>query len=288
MGENIISKLKTNINFLTNVERKIAQQIVNNPQEFITYSMYDLTKEADVSQGSIINFSKKFANGGFPELKLKIASSISAHSESSPEFTEAKDTAKNTFLKNVNLCNTAFKLTNEANTEEVLARVCNKISKAKKVEIYGVFRSAAVATDFCYQLLPLGIPAAFVSDILTCAMSAAMLDEKSLVIAISSSGKTKDIIDAVKNAKANGVYVVSITSNINSPLAKISDDVLISSAGGNSYGNSPAEIRYSQLMLTDTICAYIRSRADEESRELYMKLREILGSHSVEEGENEY
>jgi DNA-binding MurR/RpiR family transcriptional regulator len=84
------------------------------------------------------------------------------------------------------------------------------------------------------------------------------------------------------------VYVVSITSNINSPLAKISDDVLISSAGGNSYGNSPAEIRYSQLMLTDTICAYIRSRADEESRELYMKLREILGSHSVEEGENEY
>ena len=61
MAENIISKLKTNINFLTNVEKKIAALIIENPGEFITYSMHELVKKADVSQGSIINFSKKKA-----------------------------------------------------------------------------------------------------------------------------------------------------------------------------------------------------------------------------------
>ena len=69
MSENIISQLKTNVNFLTNTEKKIAKLIIQNPEKFITYSMPELTVEAGVSQGSIINFSKKFAHGGFPDLK---------------------------------------------------------------------------------------------------------------------------------------------------------------------------------------------------------------------------
>ena len=198
-----------------------------------------------------------------------------------------EDTLKEALNKNISSCETAFELTDEANSEAVLESVTTKLLNAKKVEIYGVFRSAAVATDFCYQLLQLGVSASFVSDILTCSISASMLDENALVIAISSSGRTKDIIDAVKNAKANNVPVVSVTSNINSPLAKLSDDVLIASSSGNSIYSSSTEIRMSQLLLTDTICSYIRSRIDEKGKKRYAKLRKILNSHNVEEGENE-
>ncbi|MEE1224211.1 MAG: MurR/RpiR family transcriptional regulator [Clostridia bacterium] len=287
MAENIISKLKTNINFLTNVEKKIAALIIENPGEFITYSMHELVKKADVSQGSIINFSKKFVNGGFPELKLKIASDISKNGVEAFDIVNSTDSAKEVLRKNIQSCNMAFQFTDEANSEEVLLRVTEKILKAKKVEIYGVFRSAAVASDLYYQLLQLGIPASFVSDILTCSVSAQMLDKNSLVIAVSASGNTKDVVDAVRNAKENNAYVVALTSNINSPLAKMSDDVLIASAGGNSFSSSPTEIRMSQHLLNDTICAYIRSRIDGKNKERYIKLRNILNSHSVEEGEYE-
>ena len=57
MIENILSYLKTNINFLTNSEKKIAKLIIENPKRFITLSMSELSKESEVSQGSIINFS---------------------------------------------------------------------------------------------------------------------------------------------------------------------------------------------------------------------------------------
>ena len=155
------------------------------------------------------------------------------------------------------------------------------ILSAKKVEIYGVFRSAVVATDFYYQLLPLGIPASFVSDVLTCAVSASMLGDDSLVIAVSSSGQTQDVIDAVRLAKANGVPVVAITSNRGSPLAGISDKVLIAAPSGNSLSASPAEIRMSQLALTDAICSYIRSKLDSDGNKTYFKMNEILSSHNV-------
>lgn len=287
MAENIISILKTNISFLTNVEKKIALCILSDPQKFVTYSMSDLSKEADVSQGSIINFSKKFANGGFPELKLMIAYSIANPETEEKGALKEGDDVKSSLMQKIKIYEKAFSLTFDANEEKVLKSAVDKILNANKVEIYGIFRSAAVATDFCYLLLELGIPASFVSDILTCSISATMLDERSVVIAVSSSGKTKDIIDAVNNAKENNVPVICITGDKNSPLAKLSDDVLIASASGNSPKVVETEIRMSQILIIDAICSYIRANLDESYKNKYTKLRKILSSHNVEEGKNE-
>lgn len=285
MAKNVIAELKANIKFLTKVERKIADLILENPAEFIKYSMAELAEKAEVSQGSIINFSKRYANGGFPELKLQISACFGALGERDINVVREGDSLKDALAKNIESLKGAYAITQEINDESTLKDVTEMILNAKKVEIYGIFRSGAVATDFCYQLLQLGIPASFVSDILTCSISAGMLDEKSLVIAISSSGKTKDIIDAVRNAKANNVPIVSLTSNINSPLAKLSDKVLIAAASGNGICNGSTEVRSSQLLMTDTICSYIRSKMGSEEEKRYSELKRILNSHSVDEVE---
>ena len=272
---NILTELKSNIKFLTRVEQKIARLILDDPASFITYSMTELAAKAEVSQGSINNFSKKFSGGGFPELKLEISACTGSEEAQKFSAVSDEDSLSDTVKKCIKSYNDAFELTRAVNSETTLRKVTDRIVNAKKVEIYGIFRSAVVATDFCYQLLELDIPDSFVSD------------ENSLVIAVSSSGKTKDIIDAVKKAKARGVPIVSLTSNVDSPLAKLSDEVLVTSASGNSVSGSGTEIRVSQIMITDAICAYIRSRADKNKEKRFFELRNILGSHNVEETEND-
>ena len=48
-----------------------------------------------------------------------------------------------------------------------------------------------------------------------------------MVIAISNSGETKDVIDALGNAKQNGAILVAITSMKGSSLAKLADETLL-------------------------------------------------------------
>ena len=69
------------------------------------------------------------------------------------------------------------------------------------VELYGVASSSMVAEDAAYRLMKIGVPAVAVTDALICPVSAAMLDEKSLAIAISYTGRTVDIVKAMKIAK---------------------------------------------------------------------------------------
>lgn len=286
MQQHLLAYLRTNYAFFTETEKKIAGMILKDPGEFLTYSLSELAEQSDVSQGSVVNFSKKFAGGGFPELKLRIAACVDHAPFFTPEERSAAGTVSGGIESNIELFLTAYRLSAAANSEEVLSRVVDRILHASRVEIYGVFRSAAVAMDLCYQMLEIGIPAAFVHDILTCSISASNLRRDALVIAISASGRTQDILDAVRYAKTNGVPVISLTSDVNSPLAKLSDDCVIASSSGVSLNGTGSEIRASMMMISNAICTELRSRScDEKARMRNEKVKSILSSHNVREVE---
>lgn len=283
MPKKLLNELSAGLNFLSPVEKRIATVILNDPKRFISYTMEELSERADVSHGSIINFSKKFASGGFPALKLKIAEGLSDYNE--PSYDDVKKSRSDSLLMKKNCENIVSALRNTAllNDENSLIRASEMILSAKRVEIFGVFSSALVAQNLQFQLLQLGIPASFVSDMLSSAISASMLDCDCIAIAISISGRTKEVIDAIKSAKEQGVPVICLTSNRNSPLAKLSDLVLTSSASGKNIVEAQNEVQFSQLLLANALCAYLRTRTDDLGEEKYMKLRKILSSHSVED-----
>ncbi|MBQ8207947.1 MAG: MurR/RpiR family transcriptional regulator [Clostridia bacterium] len=283
MAKKLLSELSSNLRFLSPVERRIAQIILNDPKKFTTYSMVELSEIAEVSHGSIINFSNKFAGGGFPMLKLKVAEGLSDYTELPFSAAEKNDTVSRVLRKNIADTLTAYNNTANINEESTLERVAEMILSAKKVELFGVFRSAVVASNFHFELLQLGIPASFVTDVLSSAISASMLDPDCLAFAVSSSGKTKEVIDAVRTAKEKGVPVVSITSNKNSPLAKLSDEVLIAASSGKTIIGTPTEVQFSQMLLTDALCTYLRARIDTDGEKRYWALRSILNSHNVED-----
>jgi len=57
------------------------------------------------------------------------------------------------------------------------------------------------------------------------------LTEKSLVIALSQSGETIDLIDAVRKARNNGARIAALVNNLGSSLYRLADDKLLLNAG---------------------------------------------------------
>ena len=278
---NLISELMVNRDYFSTVERKIADVILKDPKKFITYSISELAEVAGVSQGSINNFSQKLIGAGFAALKLQLAGQLPHYLEKQFNLAEVGDGVRDILKKNQREMASAFQNTINLNDEETLKRVVDLILRAKRIEIYGIYRSSIVAMDLYYQLLQLGLSASFVSDVLMCQVSAARLEEEDLVIAISSSGRTKDILDTVKVAKSNHVPVICITSDREAPLVKLSDEALFCVPSGNSISNRMDEIRLSQMFMTDSLSSYIRYKIDETGEKRYFKVAEMISAHSV-------
>lgn len=281
MSANILAVFKAEYEYMSRVERKIAERILTDPNRFIGCSLAEFSAATEVSQGSIVNFSKKYSTGGFSALKAAVADCLKSEADTPFAVVDKSQGVKAAMEIKIRENMIAFQNTLALNDEKTLNRVVDKILSAKKIEIYGIFNSGIVATSFCYQLIQLGIPATFVSDTLMCAISASMLDKDSLVIAISASGRTKEILDAVKMARNNGVSVICLTANGNSPLTQVSDEVLLCASSGMTVSDRSEEIRLSQYLIVDTLCAYLRSITDQSGQTHYFKLREILNSHNV-------
>jgi 6-phospho-3-hexuloisomerase len=107
---------------------------------------------------------------------------------------------------------------NEDQVDEFL----KKIGRSRTIFFVGAGRSGLVAKSFAMRLMHLGFNAYVVGETVTPSVK-----KGDLVIAISGSGKTTSTLAVVETAKKLGVNVATITSFKDSPIAKLSDVVVV-------------------------------------------------------------
>ncbi len=73
------------------------------------------------------------------------------------------------------------------------------------------------------------------------------MNKRTVVIALSQSGETADILEAVKSAKEKGASVIGIVNVVGSSLTRLADATIMMNAG-------PETVSYTHLTLP-TICS---------------------------------
>ena len=91
----------------------------------------------------------------------------------------------------------------------------------KRIFIGGAGRSGLVAKAFGMRLMHLGFTVYVIGEVITPA-----INKDDLLIVVSGSGQTLSVVVAARIAKEKGVKIVSITSNPNSDIGKISDVIV--------------------------------------------------------------
>ena len=88
------------------------------------------------------------------------------------------------------------------------------------------------------------------------------IDRNTLVIAISQSGETADVIEGVKRARANGATIYSLVNTVGSTLARMSERVLYLNCGPE-IGVAATKTFMSQLTLLYMLAFTMANQMDE-------------------------
>ncbi|UDM32108.1 6-phospho-3-hexuloisomerase [Lentilactobacillus laojiaonis] len=107
-------------------------------------------------------------------------------------------------------------------SEDQIDAAENIIQKDKRIFVLGAGRSGFMAKSFAMRLMHLGYTVYVIGETITPSIQA-----DDVLVSVSGSGKTSSTIELTQKAKDNGVEVISITSNENSPLSKLGDAVII-------------------------------------------------------------
>ena len=236
-------------------EKKIADFLMQNPRAILPLSITELAEHCGCGEATIVRFSRRLGFIGYQQMKLSIASEEDIRPIG--DNISQEDDAFRVFEKVCGDIYCSLEKTKKAIDPAALSAVCEAILQARQVLIFGLGNSASVAADAEHKLLRLGIAAAAYTDNHMQAIAASHAGARDVVIGISHSGSSRDIIEAMRLAREHGAMTVALTNIGKSPIGKVSDRILSTVSDETNYSILGLNSRIAQLAIIDTVYSYL-------------------------------
>ena len=143
-----------------------------------------------------------------------------------------------------------------------------RIEKADRIFLYGVGSSGIAAIELQNKLLRFGKVANAFTDSHFQIMNSSITTNKDIIIALSLSGSTQDVIDSLTIAKKNRTKIIAITNHIMSPIAQLADYVLLTAGRETLLDGGSLIAKISQLYVIDVLCTGYALKNKEEAMKM--------------------
>jgi RpiR family carbohydrate utilization transcriptional regulator len=232
---------------------RVAAVVLARPEVAVRSSITAMAQEAGVSEPTVLRFCRQLGCTSFPEFKLSVMRELAAPTtlQPQPEVSGEDDipgAADKVFQATID----TLTRVRRALPAAALQRACTAIVRARWVHVFGFGASATVAADAQHKLFRLGALSIAHGDAHMQAMAAATLGAEDVVLAISNTGRTRELLETVAVAAEGGATIVAITRP-GSPLALQAAVLLPVDVEERTEIYTPMTARIAQLAVIDTV-----------------------------------
>lgn len=259
----ILAEIANAVPTLRKSEVKVAEYVLAAPQHVMHMRIVDLAQEAQVSEPTIVRFCRAIGCNGFQEFKVRIAQEI-AITNNIGQFAIVEDDSIEDICSKI--ADTTIQRLLQIKTQMIpnqVGKAANAISTAQRVEFYGFGASGAVAIDAQHKFFRLQVATAAYSDPHMQSMSAVTLGINDVVVAISQSGRTRDLLHSIQLAQQQGAKVVSLAP-ANTAVSLAADLPIHINIEEDTDQFTPMTSRIAHLMVIDMLAVAVTQRRGPE------------------------
>ena len=245
---------------LSKSELKVAAILLQQPQDYVNATMSELAAASDVSEPTIVRFCKTLKLSGFREFRLRLAQDLASQIHYQHSQIDAEDSAEVLIDKVVqDAIASLSQIRNKLDTAVVDSAI-DLLASSARIEIYGIGGAGIVVSDAQLKFTRLGLNSLPYSDSYLQRVAAGMLDNRSCVLAISNSGRSKDLIANIKLARVSGAKIIALTASA-SPLAQICDLHLAIDLDEADESLAPIKARIAHMAVVDILAIGVAVRS---------------------------
>ena len=278
MDKNVYAAIQSQYSTLSKVGKRIADYILADPVHITSISIQQMAAELDIAESSIIRFCKIVGCAGFSEVKLLLAKyspkSVRTIFEDLSETDSISTISESVFSRNIDTLERALQLLDFEKIEQAVG----VLSRAGNILILGVGASGTIAEDFYIRLMRIGIRAVSLTDSHLMQIQASQCGPDTAVIAISHTGKTREIVSAVRTARECGAPTIGITGYPDTSLKEVSD-ICLELYSPEQLFVSP---RVAQFSLIDTLYVSLAIRRKDSVVQNIERMNEVLKPFRME------
>ncbi len=253
----VLGTIKENFDQMFSAEKKVAQFILDTPEKAVMLNVSELANASDVSDATVVRMCKHIGYSGYYQMKIHLSHELGRNILQEKHRNSRPKTVKDMLeIQAASILELA-----EGLDVETLLSCAELIQQSTMLHVVAVGHTAPVATDLGFRLARMGFPTLYfvVPEHFLGAINNAK--EGEAVIAISRSGSSLQVLQAVELAREKGLKCIVMTGQTNSPLSKLGDYQLLSKSGNGLFGEnySPAS-HLAEMVLNDLLIHALENR----------------------------
>ncbi|CAM3624551.1 MULTISPECIES: MurR/RpiR family transcriptional regulator [Halomonadaceae] len=275
MAHDLLDRLRERLEELNRSERKVANVILEDPTLATSLSIASLAQSASVSEPTVNRFCRNFGAKGYPDFKIKLAQSLAG---GTPYVTRAVEPGDSATQYTHKIFGATIAALDEAQREidiTAVERMVDYLTQAKQIHFFGLGASGAVAQDAQHKFFRFNLPVMAYIDVLMQRMVAAACHTGDVVVIISYTGRTRELVDIARLAREAGAVVLGITAP-KSPLAQECTATLDVATPEDTDHYMPMTSRVIQLTLIDALATGVTLRRGEDFLPHLKKIKDSL------------
>ena len=226
MGTNFWELLQQRQGQLTRSGHAVADYLLQHADEAQYLSISSLARECNVAEATVFRFCRALGFDGYHEMRIALAQANATGTMSSQRELQPGASTETLFEHASARLFTAINGTQNALSVEAVDEAARMLREAKQVFCFGQGGSMLLANDICARFASLSTRFRTSGDSHLQLLTASLMNEADVVLFVSYSGATRDMMETLRTAKAAGAKIILLTHYEDSPGASLADVVL--------------------------------------------------------------
>ena len=226
MGTNFWELLQQRQGQLTRSGHAVADYLLQHADEAQYLSISSLARECNVAEATVFRFCRALGFDGYHEMRIALAQANATGTMSSQRELQPGASTETLFEHASARLFTAINGTQNALSAEAVDEAARMLREAKQVFCFGQGGNMLLANDICARFASLSTKFRTSGDSHLQLLTASLMNEADVVLFVSYSGATRDMMETLRTAKAAGAKIILLTHYEDSPGASLADVVL--------------------------------------------------------------
>lgn len=270
----LLSLLRT-VEGLSQSQRRVAAAVLADPERSVRLNLADLAMAAEVSEPTVVRFCRRVGCEGYQDFKVRLAQSLVTRSGYADLEVKPDDPSRAYAHKIIDATVDVLGHVRRTLDTDAVDTATEVLARARKIEFYGMGASGTVALDAHHKFFRLVVPCVAYIDAHMQFMSAATLGPGDVVVAISHTGRTRELIESVQLARRGGADVIAITAP-GTPLARLASLALTVDVPEDTDVFTPMFSRLAHLVILDVLAVGMALRGGEATATRLARMKSSL------------
>ncbi len=230
----------------------VADYLMQHAEDAQYLSISSLANECGVAEATIFRFCRSLGFQGYNEMKIALAKATATATPTVAKLEPGADTQ----LLITHAYNTAVEALNGTRNmldAEAIDRAATVLQRARQVYFFGQGGSQVLAGDIWARFSMLSTKFRTAGDSHMQAITASLMGPEDVILFISYSGCTRDMMDTLHLAKENGAKVILVTHYADAPGAVLADVVLLCGAKENPLDSGSVPAKLAMLFVANVL-----------------------------------